>query len=252
MFALKAIDALTSRGITEIHALGDFGFVWDGSQRDALKLKRLQMALKRASATLFVTGGNHEGYATLLAIEPDENGLRWIRKNIALLPRGWRSTTEAGVTIASLGGANSIDVYSRRPAVNGRPGSWWAEEQITEADLMALGPEPTDILLGHDSPMSVGLDRLLKPNARYWDPRGLAYANIGQKMFHRGFEQVTPTLVVSGHYHLFLDTTETFTLSSGVQFTARCVVMNTEWDYPSMAVLDTSTLDLEFIRAYTP
>ena len=248
-FMRKAIKELTSRGVTELHVLGDFGFVWDGSQRDALKLKPISLDLRKAGATLYVTGGNHEGYTDLLKIEPDASGLRWIRKNIALLPRGWRAETVAGVRIASLGGANSIDRFERKPAVNGLAGSWWAEEQITDGDLVDLGTADTDILLGHDSPRSAALERKLLPNARMWNPKGLAYAHQGQQMFHCGVVQTRPKLVVSGHYHLFLDVTETFESPDGVGFDTRCVILNAEWAYPSIAVIDTDTLEFEFIRA---
>lgn len=248
-FMRKAIKELTTRGLTELHALGDFGFVWDGSQRDAFKLKPLNLDLQKAGATLYVTGGNHEGYTDLLKIEPDADGLRWIRKNIALLPRGWRAETPSGVRIASLGGANSIDRYERKPAINGLAGSWWPEEQITDSDLAALGTGSVDILLGHDSPRSQTLLRKLRPNERMWNPKGLAYAHIGHQMFHRGVEQVQPSLTIGGHYHLFLDVTETFVTPTGQSFDTRCVILNAEWALPSIAVLDTDTQEFEFIRS---
>jgi hypothetical protein len=242
-FAERAIKELAARGVRQHHFLGDFGFVWNGASTEDHSLKRVRVALERANSQAFVTGGNHEGYKRLLAIEEDSDGLRWIRKDrIALLPRGWRALSPEGRVIASLGGANSIDRYQRQ-----KDKSWWSEEQITESDLDALGTEPVDILLGHDAPITQTLQSKLIPNEHFWDPRGLAYAHIGQQMFHRGVLNVEPALTVSGHYHVFVDTAEEFTGSAGDPFTLRSVVLNVEGALPSAAVLNTDTLELEFV-----
>ena len=245
-FGVKAINTLIERGVREIHFLGDFGFVWLGKQTQNLALKSLELALTRGSAVAVVTGGNHEGYTEWQKIQPDKNGYRWVRKHIALLPRGWRSTTESGRVIASLGGANSIDRYSRKPADIG--GTWWREEQITESDLDALGNEPVDVLLGHDSPITEALTRKLIPTQHLWNPQGLAYSDRGQAMFDRGVRQVAPELVVGGHYHLFLDTNQQFKKPNGEPFESRVVILNAEFHYPSVAILDTDDLSLEFIE----
>jgi hypothetical protein len=243
-FAERAITELAVRGVRQHHFLGDFGFVWNGSSTEDLLLKRVRMALDRSNSQAFVTGGNHEGYTRLLAIEPDEEGLRWIRKErIALLPRGWRATSPEGRVIASLGGANSIDRYQRQ-----KNKSWWSEEQITESDIDALGTETVDVLLGHDAPITRTLAGKLIPNEHFWDPKGLAYAHIGQQMFHRAVLNVKPALTVSGHYHVFVDTTEDFAGADGKPFTLRSVVLNIEGQFPSVAVLNTDTLELELVK----
>ena len=238
--AVQAIRRLSERGAHELHFLGDFGFVWDDRRAERMALDELQRVLDAAGSRIFVTGGNHENYDLLLAIEPDAGGLRWIRPSIALLARGWRDTTPSGRVIASLGGANSIDRYSRKPG-----SSWWPREQIVDSDLAALGGEPVDILLGHDSPQTETLYLELLPNERMWSKPGLAYAHAGQAVFHRGFLAVRPKLAVGGHYHRHIDTTATFIGCGDEVFTSRIVVLADGGSHdPYLAVLDTQTLEL--------
>lgn len=243
----KAIDVLASTGVGQFHFLGDFGFVWNGGQRQNLALKPITMALKRAGAIGFVTGGNHDGYDEWEKVESDGNGIRWVRKNIGLLPRGWRAVSPAGNVVASFGGANSIDMPWRRRTNSG----WWSQEQITEEDLEALGRDRVDILLGHDAPMSPTLMRRLAPNQSSWDPAGLAYAEVGHAMFHRGFIQVRPRMSLAGHYHLHHDVVERFTGEDGKAFETRVIVMNADGQFPTIAVLNTDELTLENLDLYS-
>ena len=238
--AVNAVNVLAASGITEVHFLGDFGFVWSGRLLEELALKQLRLTLEANGQIAFVTGGNHENYDRLLAIEPDEAGIRWIRKNIGLLPRGWRAHTPSGRVIASLGGANSIDRYSRKSGV-----SWWPQEQITEEDLASLGTDPVDILLSHDSPVSGALNERLRSSEHLWHPAGAQYAHEGHYIFHRGFQRVKPKIVLSGHYHLFLDVVETFRDEDGKEFDSRVVILN-EGRLPRyVGALDTETLKFQ-------
>ena len=192
---LNAIKVLGAHEIPEIHFLGDFGFVWGGGSKEHRVLGMLDSALEKVAAVGYVTGGNHEGYDELLAIEPDSDGLRWLTACLALLPRGWRANTPSGHSIASIGGANSIDRGSRRPGV-----SWWEQEQITEVDLAALGTGHADVLLAHDSPPTLSLYARLAKNSAMWSPAGLACAAQGQEMFMRVFLATSPRLAVGGRY----------------------------------------------------
>jgi len=234
---------LGAQGITEMHFLGDFGFVWTGAHGEARDLNTLDRELAAHSARALVTGGNHEGYDRWETIPVGPTGTRVVRDTVELLPRGWRAASPAGNVIASLGGANSIDMPDRIRA--GDP--YWPAEQITPDDLFALGEEPVDILLGHDAPVSAALRARLKPNEHLWDATGLAYAVRGQGMFHRGVQQVRPRLTVSGHYHLHLDAVETFQAGDGKSFECRTVILNSDGHENAVAVLDTDTLRIEYL-----
>lgn len=245
----RVLTKVLAQGVKQIHVLGDFGFVWHSAPQERNKLSRLTAILDEHDAHLYVTGGNHEGYAALERHHPeDDHGYRHITDRITWLPRGWRARTDAGTVVASLGGANSVDYDHpvRQPPQNGHGGSWWPEEQITDADLNRLGNDPVDVLLAHDAPRSQALQQELHKSSRFWSPQGLAYADMGQQMFHRGVTQVRPKLVLSGHYHQFLDTTETFHTWDGDEFETRSIILNCNGHPNSAGVLnvDAQTLTL--------
>lgn len=230
-----------NRGIDTIVQLGDFGMVWPqaGWVRDLSKLDR---TLARLDQTLYWLDGNHEDHRRLAQWSVSPDGIRWIRDSIGHLPRGFRTVLASGKTLAVLGGANSIDFGVRTEGI-----SFWPEESITDVDLEQLGHEPADVLLGHDAPLSVpSLDAQLDPS--HWFEAGIAYADAGRAMFHRGFLQVKPALCVSGHYHCLVDETRTFDSSDG-QFISRIVVLDTNGSATkiSQAILDVDSLALEFL-----
>jgi hypothetical protein len=217
--------------------------VWTGAHGEERDLNTLDRELAAHDARALVTGGNHDGYDLWGMVPAESTGSRHVRARIELLPRGWRATSPSGNVLASLGGANSVDMPHR--VWSGAP--YWTAEQITEVDLEALGDKPVDILLGHDAPISALLSARLKLNEHLWEAAGLAYAAQGQKMFHRGVMQVRPRLVVSGHYHLFMDTVERFDATDGVRFECRTVILNSDGQPYTVAVLNTDTLGMEYL-----
>jgi hypothetical protein len=241
--AKRAIRMLAAEGITEMHFLGDFGFVWTGAHGEERDLNTLDRELAAHDARALVTGGNHDGYDLWGKVPVESTGSRHVRARIELLPRGWRATSPSGNVLASLGGANSVDMPGRLRS--GEP--HWPAEQITESDLVALGDEHVDVLLGHDAPRSALLRARLKLNEHLWEAAGLAYADRGQVMFHRGVSQVRPRLTVSGHYHLHLDVVETFEGSSGTPFECRTVILNADGQPHSLAILHTDSLQIEYL-----
>ncbi|WIB65688.1 metallophosphoesterase [Curtobacterium sp. MCBD17_040] len=248
LWTKRALEKLLATGVQQIHVLGDFGFVWHGAPKERNTLNRLTAVLATHDGHLYVTGGNHEGYAALQRHYPaDPDGYRHLTDRVHWLPRGWRGYTDAGTVVASLGGANSIDRERRTPPIDGHGGSWWPEEQITDADLTALGTTPVDVLLAHDAPRTQALALRLKADEGSWSRNGLAYSDLGQQMFQRGVEQVQPKLVLSGHYHQFLDTTETFHDRGGNPYTTRSVILNCNGFARSAATLEPDTQTLQVL-----
>jgi hypothetical protein len=89
------------------------------------------------------------------------------------------------------------------------------------------------------------MGRLVK-NQHLWEPEGLRYAELGHAMFHRGFTQVRPRLSLAGHYHLWQNVVERFLGEDDKTFETRVVVMNADGHFPTTAVVDTDTLEIEF------
>lgn len=243
-----ALHRFLAVGIRQIHVLGDFGFIWHGGPRELKLLGKLDAILAAKDAQLFVTGGNHEGYVALERLFPaDALGYRHLSERITFLPRGWRGRTKAGTIVASLGGANSIDRWVRKPPrTDGRGGSWWPEESITEADLKALGTDRVDVLLGHEAPFSRALRQHYEVNRGGWEPFEARYAEEGHRMFQRAVEQVRPRLVVSGHHHVHMKTVESYIAPGGETFKVLSVILDRDGATESMAalVLDERGLDL--------
>ena len=100
---------------------GDFGGIWDGSERDK---QTLDFFSSQPFTTLFVDG-NHENFDLLNSYPVEEwNGgkVHKIRDDIIHLMRGQVFTIE-GHTYFTFGGGISIDKLQRTEHV-----TWWREE----------------------------------------------------------------------------------------------------------------------------
>lgn len=229
------------RGVRTLLVLGDFGFIWP-RRNWGIDLSKLSRRLAARQQNLYFIDGNHEDFTRLYRHPVSADGLRWLRSNIAHIPRGYRTVLSSGKTLAALGGAASVDVGNR---VAGH--SWWPEETITDHDLEVLGHQHACVLVGHDAPIGVPtLDAHLAATDHWWPESGLAYSAMGRRTFHRGFMQVWPALYLGGHYHLHVDETVEFDDGAGT-FTSRVVILNMNgFATISQAVLDVDTLHLDF------
>jgi len=239
----KVLETLSRRGAGAALVLGDFGFIWPSDSYPA-DLDAISDRLSAHGQILYFVDGNHEDFTTLNAIPISDDGLRWVRPNVAHLPRGYRTALASGATFAALGGANSIDKHRR---VEGR--TWWPEESITEDDLLALGQEPVDILVGLDAPLPLpSLDAALALTGRTRPEEMRAYARAGRQQFHRGFLQVRPKLYLGGHYPLTTD--ETVAYGQGLYvFETRVMLLSSKRSAEtSQGILNVHTGDVEMFR----
>ena len=230
-----------ARDIQVLVVLGDFGFIWPGHNWDNV-LDKLSRRLTVTAQTFYFVDGNHEDFTRLYQFPLGSDGLRWLRPNIAHIPRGWRTTFSSGKTLAALGGANSVDVGHRSEGT-----SWWPAESVTETDLATLGNQHADVLIGHDAPLNVpSLDTWLDETDRWWPAAGIHYSAAGRAMFHRGFLQVRPELYLGGHYHRHFD--ETVDYDGDSPFTTQVVLLDKNGSERaiSQAILDTNTLHIEY------
>lgn len=131
--------------------LGDFGFVWDGSKKEAAHLKWLQ---KRRYTILFLDG-THENYDLLAAYPTEEKfgGLvQPLGGNLYHVCRGSVLELE-GKRYLCFGGGESPDKEEREPGVN-----WWPQEMPSEAECArceanaAANGYQVDYVLTHDAP----------------------------------------------------------------------------------------------------
>ncbi|MDY1006344.1 metallophosphoesterase [Curtobacterium sp. CFBP9011] len=247
--APAVIDAVAAAGIRTLFQLGDLQMLFHGTAQEHERLRQLSAHLELRGVQLFVVPGNHDGYTAINGLPIDDEGIHRFDPRIGFLPRGWRARAATGMTVAALGGANSIDVGTRgRQLFEDSLPNWWSEESITATDLAALGHDPVDFLLAHDAPASRALGGMLERTDHLWDPAGLKYSKQGQRMFHRGFLQVKPRLVVSGHYHLNLDAVESYVGDDGASFESRSVILNKLGLGRANAVVDLEELSVELLE----
>lgn len=242
-YLLAAMGTMSGRGVKALLVLGDFGFLWPRTS-SAEELDTISRELSIHDQTLFFVDGNHEDFTALNSYLVSGDGLRRVRPNVIHLPRGYRTVLASGVTLAALGGANSIDKDRR---VEGK--EWWAEESITDEDLATLGPDPVDILVGHDAPYPLpALDAALDATGHTRSEEMRAYARAGRLQFQRGFLRVRPKLYLGSHYYVAVD--ETVSYGDGVdEFDTRVFLLsaNRSSRY-SQAVLNVSNRDVEMFQ----
>lgn len=196
MWAVSVIDRFYDMGIKTILQLGDFG-VWP-DRSGKFYLDELQNVLISNGQFLYVTLGNHEDYTQVHAIEPDDEGIKWIRSNIALLPRPFRFELKL-TTFLSLGGAPSVDRQFRTPYK-----SWWPEEMITEEQVEeAVAGGTVDVMLTHDAPNggTRAVESILASGGG-WSPEALAYAAEGRDLMDKAVYSIKPKMLLHGHYHV--------------------------------------------------
>ena len=100
---------------------GDFGFLWDGSEREEKLLKKIE----KKKFTIAFVDGVHENFGLLLQKPEEEwNGgkARRLGKNILHLERGHIFTIEGKTFFAFGGGENE-----EKPLYQ-ESGHWWEEE----------------------------------------------------------------------------------------------------------------------------
>lgn len=189
-------------GLPAIIVLGDFGY-W------ARRPEFLQIAAtSRANhgVDVFFIDGNHEQHPLLKtdcakASRGHAFGPVNLTGSLWYLPRGSRLEV-AQLEVAALGGAVSIDRFSRK-----EDDSWFEAEAATDADVARLiAGGPADVLLTHDAP-SGWQPPDTRANHMLLLDRQIQLPAIAdhRRRLRRGYEALQPKLLVHGHYHVGYD-----------------------------------------------
>ena len=187
-FAESAARLAREHG-AEVVQLGDWGFLWPGSNQ----LDQLSDMLVGLGVTMRFVDGNHDDHPTLKKLRGRvrARGVQ-IAANVIYQPRGSVHEDDDGTRMLFLGGAPSIDRAGRTP---GR--SWWPEEVITKDDLdTALSAKaPVHVLVTHDAPtFPPGFTPKGSPGYQRDQLRSMRYVDDLIRR-HR------PRLHVHGHWH---------------------------------------------------
>lgn len=192
-FALRVLDKIREKGVTQVLHVGDLGIGLRSGFEDALEI-----VLKQYKMHLWVTPGNHDNYNLIDSLEKCNKGVGKLTDHISVLPRGHRWVWDE-VSFLSVGGAASIDRRWRTPELD-----WWPQELITQEDVdRATEPGHVDVLICHDAPMQAG-DIETMP-AGYWPLEDEKTSRNQRKLLGEVVEQVKPLRVFHGHHHFRYD-----------------------------------------------
>lgn len=200
-WAVYAMSQFKERNINHVLHVGDFGF-WPGKEgQDYLNAVNKQGELH--NITVYVTMGNHEDYVQVATFVPHPLMEGFVYDpnypNILVAERGARWDWN-GVSLVSLGGANSIDFGNLTPNI-----SWWAEEQISLGDIYrTVAGGTADIMVAHDCPDGVDIIDTHR-NDDDWSPEALAYAVKSREALRQVVDGVKPGMLLHGHYHAYRD-----------------------------------------------
>ncbi len=230
-WAVKQLNLLAAEQITTVYQLGDFGF-WPGEQGF---LDSVQNVLSEREMQLFVTPGNHDNWRLIDAFVVDRGIEPFHPKgceNIWILPRGFRFE-QGGRSFLSVGGAPSVDRDERV----GEDVDWWPGEVIDRADIASINSGGhADIMLTHDAPHGAA-EKVEEIAARRLveHPLWRDYILEGRYRLDEIYQEVRPTLLLHGHYHL-----------AGVSENkiGKMISFNRDERAYSTAVLDLSTPEL--------
>ena len=228
--------------IDTVYQLGDFG-IWPGRYGTEF-VDAVQGSYRRADAICYVTPGNHDDYSQINKVPVSDDGLQWIRPNVALIPRGHRWEL-GGRSFVSLGGAPSVDFTSRQPRI-----SWWKEEMITKEEAQAVADAGyADIMLAHDSPDggTRAVQRIIDDpmGVEYWGQEGIAWARVGRKRMNTAYYGVKPKLFAHGHYH-----TADFDPGNPEKGEGAFLSLDMNGTRANLAVLDLETWEITIVDPY--
>lgn len=232
-WAVDAVAACIRAGIRDIYHLGDFGLMGKAPHINAY-LDAVSEALGDR-AVLYVTLGNHENWDWVRE-QTFEDGMAWVRPNIALFERGHKFSI-GGRTFLSVSGASSIDFMQRT-----RGEDWWLGENITpeEADAIIanLVPGEVDVMLCHDAPFGVPELDLLATSTG-WPTASVRYAETSRRELTRIFHVAMPTQLWHGHWHQRIRSVQNI---GGVE--TAFYGLDREWTQENLAILDVETLEV--------
>lgn len=249
-WAVACLQDFAQENITAILQLGDFGIWHDEAGQEYLAT--LNRILAENGQHLLVTLGNHENYvmvATLVTLTEGEFAGWQVNPefpHVLYATRGQRWEWE-GVSFVSLGGAHSIDRYTRTEGIN-----WWAGEQISYADVMRTAAEGhADIFISHDCPAGVDLFGTHRDNETgpKWTEQALDYAAGSRNDLRAAVDAVKPDILFHGHYHHYLDTvTELVDAYDGTNYNLRTVGLDKDDCSNNLGVLELPSKEFTIIR----
>lgn len=237
--AKAVIHTAAENGLSTVLHVGDLGVFWPVFDVDTLRrlpertrgfTSMLSEAVAEAGIDFRFVDGNHDNHDFLDGLHEGSREAVTV-DGLNYQPRGSRMEL-GGRSFGFLGGAGSIDRELRMPGED-----WWAQEEITSADVAALGEDSLDVLIAHEAPSGV-------PTAKYFPvPLQLELdMQVSRDHLRTAVEKTEPSLVFCGHWHQRL-THELF-LQPGTGASTVVHVLDREHRTGNAVVLDTTDLSV--------
>lgn len=187
--------------VQTIIQLGDFGYTFD---RNMIASIAAWLARDPLNTWIWLDG-NHDEHNFLDDVVKEgqdltrpinmggmTNGKVTFPDRLFYAPRG--STVRLGNSKCMfLGGAYSIDEHYRTPQV-----SWWPQEMVREADLVAVeAAGVVDVMFTHDTPTNPTVDNMLSNHGYKVD----AQSASNREMLNAAVRMARPVELYHGHYH---------------------------------------------------
>lgn len=221
----RQLSILSERGVRAIVQLGDLG-IWGDPRSD----QALVRAIDACPVDFVVVLGNHENYDLVETLPVNEAGIRMFGQAI-VLPRVHRMDVD-GRSALFVGGAASVDVRWREP---GR--TWWPQEAISSGDVEeASSGGHADLMFTHEAPF--GIPNLESRLVGWPEPAGVLYSQESRERMRSIVDAVQPVVLFHGHHHVLMDSR----LGN-----SRIVGLGRDGGEGNAAILDTRTLDVEFV-----
>lgn len=231
-WAERIIGLMARNDVHQVFQVGDTG-IWPGHSGMEF-LERTNEAARRHRTTIYALRGNHDWnlWEHLLAdpysIRDEDTGGVFVRSNMVLMPRTTRFTI-SGRTVQVAGGAVSIDKAWRTSE------SWWAEEELTDAEVDAIEETKVDVLLTHDCSNRTPWGQRIKPDLD---------SQIHRQRIDRVLAKTSPEIHFHGHMHEWYDWQN---MVNDTQWTQTYgLSMDGAWN--SQGILDFDTLEFEVVN----
>lgn len=192
-FNFRLMYALAERlDVSRVFVVGDFGY-YPNLPDFSSALALVSNLACSSQIPLYFCDGNHEDLYSLGVVSADRTQFHEVLPCIFWSPRGHVWDWE-GIRFCSMGGAHSIDRSSRIIGSTVFPDV----ELISASDSMSIMGKRCDILFTHDTLEEINL-RVLPYEESASNRRNLS------QIAH----ELSPTLLVHGHYHRHVDQTVT-------------------------------------------
>lgn len=239
-WARKMVAKAKKLEVTKIIQCGDFG-LWDHHEDGFPFLDAVNKECSDSGVKLYWLDGNHENHDRLEWYRKNNpktsNGHVYIRSHILYSPRGnrWMWDEKWFMTV---GGAVSIDKSGRIPGK-----SWWAGEQLTDAQLYGIekAGNQADYLFTHDCSNKTPFRLRLKADID---------SQIHRQKIDRVARVVQPKLWFHGHMHTKYDWM--VPLDDHAVNWAQVYGLEMDGDFWSWGILDTETDEFTWGPHYDP